>query len=81
MYGKPSFCETIIFSVCAKRPCLTDHHADDVKSSVHMLVGLVFICNRDVIFHKTGISSATNLESISSFVEIHKGEFSERIKI
>ena len=42
---------------------------------------VLFSFNRDVIFHKTSISSATNLESISSFVEIHKGEFSERIKI
>ena len=42
---------------------------------------VLFSFNRDVIFQKTGISSATNLESISSFVEIHKGEFSERIKI
>ena len=37
------FFETIISSVCAKRPCLTDHHADDVKSSLHTLVGLVLI--------------------------------------
>lgn len=42
---------------------------------------VLFSFNRDVIFHKTGISSATNVESISSFVEIHKGEFSEQIKI
>ena len=42
---------------------------------------VLFSFNRDVIFHKTGVSSATNVESISSFVEIHKGEFSEQIKI
>ena len=42
---------------------------------------VLFSFNRDVIFHKTGISSAANVESISSFVEIHKGEFSEQIKI
>ena len=37
------FFETIISSVCAIRPCFTDDHVDDVKSSVRMLVGLVLI--------------------------------------